>query len=922
VNGALDATGLRVGQTGGSINVTGTQVSINSGATVNASGAVGGGAVNIGRNLHGHGPLANSQDTLVASGASVKANALKKGNGGKVVIWSDKQTTVNGSVQARGGAYGGNGGFIETSSHGVLNVTTAPDASAPHGQSGQWLLDPASVTITNSADSNMSSCPACVPNGSVATSNLSTATIDTALDAGTNVTVTTGGDSAANAGDITVSNAITTTGAGSLALSAFNDIIVNAGITLQGGNLTLQANNANTGSGYVNISGAISTNGGNITMGGGSGPITAGSGFATGSASVDGDAAQAAGVLINGVAVNAAGGNITVNGRGLNAGTNNNYGVEMTGGSITTSGAGAVNISGLGHGNTNSGNDYGVIVGGGAVVSTVNGNLTVNGTGGGAGSGPANFGLIVSGTGSAIETAGSGNISVTGIGGDPSGSGVNNYGVYVNVANGIQATGTGTISETGTGGASSSSGNYGIDVEFPITGNGIGAVSVTGTGGSGTGNGNVGVLVGANITNTGSGTIILTGNGEGAGNSGNDYGVQVGGGAVVSTLNGSVTVNGSGGGAGSGPANFGLFVTGAGSAIQTTGAGSISVTGNGGNAGGSGVNNHGVYIDSTDGIQTKGAGAISVTGTGVSGDGVYTDASNAILSSGGAVNFSAPATGIYLNNSVTLGGNTTLSLAFGPLDFGGTVDGDYDLTGNGLLIIMSSPFGSLTPLNALSLTSTHVLNLPSITAASIAVQAAGAGSNLILNAGTTLTASGNGTAITLAAGRNFLNASGSGALSAPNGRWLIYSTNPLNNTLNGIAAGFSLYNCTYEGACPSAPGVGNGLLYTVGTTSSQPPIIPGTVAATVGPGDPNQITSPTTAYNASPMLAPPFNPCLASAAQDTLSSTMTDDLDLIGCLRTWLPSFPFTKCLPTPTPLSTSCAATQPFLLGNKGSPA
>ena len=48
-------------------------------------------------------------------------------------------------------------------------------------------------------------------------------------------------------------------------------------------------------------------------------------------------------------------------------------------------------------------------------------------------------------------------------------------------------------------------------------------------------------------------------------------------------------------------------------------------------------------------------------------------------------------------------------------------------------------------------------------------------------------------------------------------RWLIYSTDPASNTLNGLAEAFHRYSCTYGGSCPSL-GSGNGLLYTLSPT--------------------------------------------------------------------------------------------------------
>jgi hypothetical protein len=138
----------------------------------------------------------------------------------------------------------------------------------------------------------------------VAESNILNTEIETALNAGTNVTITTGGDSASggNGGSITVSWPISATGAGtaltttgSLTLSSYKDIIVNAAITLGGGTntssatvtggaVTLDSANSGNNIGAINVGANITSNGGNVTMGGGSGTITAGSGYAVGDA--------------------------------------------------------------------------------------------------------------------------------------------------------------------------------------------------------------------------------------------------------------------------------------------------------------------------------------------------------------------------------------------------------------------------------------------------------------------------------------------------------------------------------------------------------------------------------------------------------------------------------------------------------------
>ncbi len=67
----------------------------------------------------------------------MNADATRSGNGGTVVVWSDQYTNFAGTISARGGAVGGDGGAVETSSHGVLNATSQVAATAPAGKAGQ-----------------------------------------------------------------------------------------------------------------------------------------------------------------------------------------------------------------------------------------------------------------------------------------------------------------------------------------------------------------------------------------------------------------------------------------------------------------------------------------------------------------------------------------------------------------------------------------------------------------------------------------------------------------------------------------------------------------------------------------------------------------------------------------------------------------
>lgn len=135
---------------GGEIDITGKRVAVLSGAHISADGATGGGTVHVGGGWKGQDEsIANAQETVVQANTVISANATQNGNGGEVVVWADGSTVVNSEVQAKGGAQSGNGGRVETSGKQALAVNVAANTSAPNGQSGLWLIDPANLTIVD-----------------------------------------------------------------------------------------------------------------------------------------------------------------------------------------------------------------------------------------------------------------------------------------------------------------------------------------------------------------------------------------------------------------------------------------------------------------------------------------------------------------------------------------------------------------------------------------------------------------------------------------------------------------------------------------------------------------------------------------------------------------------------------------------------
>jgi filamentous hemagglutinin family protein len=254
---------------GGKITVTAKNIALK-GATVDASGATGGGTVKIGGDRQGSGTTPHAETVSIDAQSAIHADATETGKGGSVVVWSDGHTGFAGLITARGagagsiaGANAGTGGEVEVSGKALLDYTGFTDLSGPGGF-GTLLLDPYNVTISSGAASNAS--------GTSATGNdsvINAATLVTALSAA-NVTITTGasGSAGSQAGNITVADAVTWTSGSALTLSAYGSITLNANLSGgTGATVVLRADNSATGTGTVSFgSGATVTASGGVSI--------------------------------------------------------------------------------------------------------------------------------------------------------------------------------------------------------------------------------------------------------------------------------------------------------------------------------------------------------------------------------------------------------------------------------------------------------------------------------------------------------------------------------------------------------------------------------------------------------------------------------------------------------------------------------
>ncbi|MDA8632686.1 filamentous hemagglutinin N-terminal domain-containing protein [Verrucomicrobiales bacterium] len=144
--GAGSGTGV-----GGTVTVLGERVDVFEGSLILADGEAGGGEIRIGGGRRGEDPLlANAENVTIEDGVLFDASARRTGNGGEIIVFAENTLDFNGHAASRGGAEGGNGGFVEVSGKKALylpGLVQSVDVSASNGEGGTFLIDPTDVTI-------------------------------------------------------------------------------------------------------------------------------------------------------------------------------------------------------------------------------------------------------------------------------------------------------------------------------------------------------------------------------------------------------------------------------------------------------------------------------------------------------------------------------------------------------------------------------------------------------------------------------------------------------------------------------------------------------------------------------------------------------------------------------------------------------
>lgn len=290
--GQITAEAGRIGLAAGLVSNSGT---------INASSAVREG----GRIF-----LRASGDLKTSATSQISANGT---TGGNVVLIAENAASIDGQVSATGSA--GRGGYVDTSGHRSLDVVNVPIV----GPGGEWHIDPFNIEILEGGpNSGVMGENAIVSNETGA--RINAATIVAQLDAGTNVSITTGtGNPEIDFahGDITVSAAINKTGAvdSTLTLNANNNIVINAPITSTASKLDLNLN-SNYQNNYPADDHAVQLNA-NLALNGGALTVSQGGGNANGTLNI----ASGTTTLTGGSAINAAAVNVLAGGTLSGAGT-------------------------------------------------------------------------------------------------------------------------------------------------------------------------------------------------------------------------------------------------------------------------------------------------------------------------------------------------------------------------------------------------------------------------------------------------------------------------------------------------------------------------------------------------------------------------------------------------------------------------
>lgn len=256
---------------GGDVKILGNKVGLLDSAQINASGANGGGEILFGGDESGSNiRIRNADFIYLSENSKVNTDAILNGNGGKLITFASDTARIYGELSARGGALGGNGGFVETSGLKSFEILQTPDVRATQGMSGHWLIDPYDITIQTGGELDKEVDDE-VDEGfkfesGVGATTLDVGVLESALNGGVTVTVRTGaGDEGFGNINFATDLEYNFSGSATLILDAHNNIDLGIFKILRKNNLNGESLNVE-----------MHSRSGNITFGAGARVITHG----------------------------------------------------------------------------------------------------------------------------------------------------------------------------------------------------------------------------------------------------------------------------------------------------------------------------------------------------------------------------------------------------------------------------------------------------------------------------------------------------------------------------------------------------------------------------------------------------------------------------------------------------------------------
>jgi hypothetical protein len=472
---------------------------------------------------------------------TLNADGMGSQSGGNVIAYADNHLSFGGTIAAKGGELGGNGGFVDTSGKGTIAIS--PNAkvvtTAVKGLTGTWLIDPADLEVVATGGNGTSTIGADTIVTSLNTTNVN-------LQADNSITVNATIDVSANAN------------AGNLTLTAPTANLNQAIVLKDGSTLNGTATTVNVGAtGTVQNGVDVAATGGTVNLAAATYTLAQEVGI---SKNVIVRGAGAGNTIVSGnnaVRVFKIGntGNVTLDGMSIvngktigSAGDGSNKGGNGEGGGIYNVGSLNVSNSTL-SGNSSNGGDGlgnfgGLGLGGGIYnfgrLTVNNSNLSNNSANGG-----INSVLSNSGGGGAIYNAGTFTVSSSIISGNTAsfGGGIHNTGTIMNTGIGRVSNSTLSNNSADTGGGISNSNTATLTIDNSTLSNNS-ARNTSGIHNDGgqlmvnnsTLSNNIAQIYGGGILNF-YGTVTVN-NSTFSANS-----AQYGGG--ISNINGTVTVNNS-----------------------------------------------------------------------------------------------------------------------------------------------------------------------------------------------------------------------------------------------------------------------------------------------------------------------------------------------------------------------------------------